>query len=333
MEKAENSMLALVVNWARTPPLARDDEPWPTDASRSRTTTRSTPASRSSRATDRPITPPPTTATSTVSGTPAVPGQVTGASRALALVARFSARPTRPMPSSRCTTSITQWAEPVSRSRWVSPTMTTTSPQTAAAATGPAGTPARRARAAWVHRASTGRMPRNRCRATRPGRLPDQKARPRASWTSQPARMPIWMPVMVDRMGTPFVGRSGEPAGADQAGLVGEHDQLGPVAGPELDHGPADMGLGRGRAYDQLVGDLVVGQAGRDQPHDLALAVGELAQLGRGAWLAGPRGELGHQPAGHPGRQQGVAGGDRPDAADQVGRLGVLDQEAAGPDA
>src|SRR5215217_1732625 len=69
MEKAENSMLALVVNWARTPPLAREDDPWPTEASRSRTSTRSTPARRSSRATDSPMTPPPTTATSTVSGT------------------------------------------------------------------------------------------------------------------------------------------------------------------------------------------------------------------------------------------------------------------------
>ena len=112
MEKAENSMLARVVNWARTPPLAREDDPWPTEASRSSTTTRSTPASQSSRATDSPITPPPTTATSTVSGTPAAPGQATGANRALACTARFSARPIRPMPSSRCTTWITQWAEP-----------------------------------------------------------------------------------------------------------------------------------------------------------------------------------------------------------------------------
>ena len=74
-------MLALVVNWARTPPLAREDDPWPTDPSRSSTTTRSTPASRSSRATDSPITPAPTTATSTVSGT-ATGGQATEASRA-----------------------------------------------------------------------------------------------------------------------------------------------------------------------------------------------------------------------------------------------------------
>src|SRR5436190_13764070 len=324
-------MLALVVNWARTPPLARADEPWPTDASRSSTTTRSTPASRSSRPTDSPMTPAPTTATSTVSGTPPGPRQATGASRALALVARRSARPMRPRPSSRWMTWISQCREPVSRLVWVSPTMGTSRPQTAATATRRGSTPALAARTAWVHRASTSRIPSSWCRSTRPVALPVQNRTPRASWTTQTMRMPIWMAVMVDRM--VLLLSSGEPAGADQAGLVGEHDQLGPVAGPELDHGPADVGLGRGRADDQLVGDLVVGQAGRDQPHDLALALGELVELGRGAGLTGPGGELGHQPPGHPGRQQGVAGGDRPDPADQVGRLGVLDQEAAGPDA
>src|SRR5215211_817177 len=35
-------------------------------------------------------------------------------------------------------------------------------------------------------------------------------------------------------------------AGGDQAGLVGQHHQLGPVAGLELGQDPAHMGLGRG---------------------------------------------------------------------------------------
>ena len=35
------------------------------------------------------------------------------------------------------------------------------------------------------------------------------------------------------------------------------HDQLGPVAGAELDHGPADMGAGRRRAHHQPLGDLL----------------------------------------------------------------------------
>ena len=45
-----------------------------------------------------------------------------------------------------------------------------------------------------------------------------------------------------------------QPAGADEAGLVGEHHQLGPVAGAELDHRPAHVGLGRGRAHDRAAG-------------------------------------------------------------------------------
>src|SRR5512132_2411357 len=236
----------------------------------------------------------------------------------------------RPMPSSRWMTWTSQCREPVSRLVWVSPTMATSRPQTAATATRRGSTPALAARTAWVHRASTSRIPSSWWRSTRPVALPVQNRTPRASWTSQTTRMPIWMAVMVDRM--VLLLSSGEPAGTDQAGLVGEDDQLGPVACPELDHGPADVGLGRGRADDQLGRDLVVGQAGRDQAHDLALAVGELAQLGGRAGLPCPGGELGHQPPGHPGREQGVAFGHGPDPADEVGRLGVLDQEAAGPD-
>src|SRR5216683_8309505 len=54
--------------------------------------------------------------------------------------------------------------------------------------------------------------------------------------------------------------RSGRPAGADQAGLVGEDDELGPVPGAELGHRPGGVGLHRGRADVDLAGDLLVGQ-------------------------------------------------------------------------
>ena len=49
----------------------------------------------------------------------------------------------------------------------------------------------------------------------------------------------------------------GLPGGArgDEAGLVGEDDELGAVAGAELDHGPADVGLGGGGAEE--TGDFV----------------------------------------------------------------------------
>ena len=60
-------MLIAVVNCARTPPFARDDDAVPTAPSPSRTRTRPIPARFSSRAQDRPITPPPTIATSQTS--------------------------------------------------------------------------------------------------------------------------------------------------------------------------------------------------------------------------------------------------------------------------
>src|SRR5690606_10012190 len=52
----------------------------------------------------------------------------------------------------------------------------------------------------------------------------------------------------------------GRPAGAHEPRLVGEHDELGAVAGPQLGHGPADVGLGGHGADDEPLGDLVVGQ-------------------------------------------------------------------------
>jgi hypothetical protein len=41
-----------------------------------------------------------------------------------------------------------------------------------------------------------------------------------------------------------FAGdRSRQPAGPDEAGLVGEHDELGAVSGTELAQGPADESI------------------------------------------------------------------------------------------
>jgi predicted peroxiredoxin len=51
---------------------------------------------------------------------------------------------------------------------------------------------------------------------------------------------------------------SGTPARPHQARLVGDDHELGPVPGPELDHGPADVGLGRGGADVGPLGDLVI---------------------------------------------------------------------------
>ncbi len=79
-------------------------------------------------------------------------------------------------------------------------------------------------------------------------------------------------------------------------------------------------------------GDLVVRQALRDERDDLALTIGEHVHRRRGeVGPRRPRRELLDQPAGHAGRQQRLTGRDLPHGPDEVSRLGVLHEEAAGP--
>src|SRR3954454_7462726 len=88
-----------------------------------------------------------------------------------------------------------------------------------------------------------------------------------------------------------------------QAGLICVHNELGPVPGVELHHGPAHVGAGGGRADDQLGGDLVVGEPEGDEADDFALAVGQHAHVGRHDIGTGRAGhELGDEPAGDAGR-------------------------------
>src|SRR5262245_47296674 len=64
--------------------------------------------------------------------------------------------------------------------------------------------------------------------------------------------------------------------GIGDAGLVGDHDQLDPVAAVQLGQEPAHVGLDRGHAQVQARGDLGVGHPGGDQREHLVLALGEL---------------------------------------------------------
>src|SRR4051812_37291120 len=95
------------------------------------------------------------------------------------------------------------------------------------------------------------------------------------------------------------------PAGAYEPRLVGEHHELRPVAGVELGHGPAHMGLGRRRAQPQPLGDLVVGEAGADEGHDFAFPVGEQGELRGAEWVTGPPGVLLDEASRHSRREQG----------------------------
>ena len=81
---------------------------------------------------------------------------------------------------------------------------------------------------------------------------------------------------------------------------------------------------------EQPVGDLGVREAAREQPQDLALALGQRRRrFGIGSALRAGVGEAVEQPAGHGRPEQRVAVGDEPDRVDQVARPDVLEQEAA----
>ena len=75
-------------------------------------------------------------------------------------------------------------------------------------------------------------------------------------------------------------------AGLHEAGLVREHDGLGPVAEPQLVEHAADVRLDRGLGDEQRTGDLCVRQAPGHEDEHLALALGELVELGP-AWAPG----------------------------------------------
>ena len=75
------------------------------------------------------------------------------------------------------------------------------------------------------------------------------------------------------------VGR--ERLGRSEAVLVGQDDKLRPVAGVELGHRAADVGLGGERADREPAADLVVGHPRGDQRDDFAFAVGQRGQPGQ----------------------------------------------------
>src|SRR5262245_2717760 len=72
---------------------------------------------------------------------------------------------------------------------------------------------------------------------------------------------------------------SGGRVSLDEAGLVGEHDGLDPVAEAELLEDVGDVGLDGCLADEELLPDLVVGQAAGDEPQNIPLARGEFVEL------------------------------------------------------
>ncbi len=80
--------------------------------------------------------------------------------------------------------------------------------------------------------------------------------------------------------------RDGSPVRGDQAGFVGEDDELGAVAGTQLGHGPADVGLHGSRADHHVGGDLVVGETAGYKRDHLAFTVSQGLELRRARFRA-----------------------------------------------
>jgi hypothetical protein len=89
------------------------------------------------------------------------------------------------------------------------------------------------------------------------------------------------------------------------------------------------VSLGGRGAQHQSVGDLVVGQAVRDERRDLALPVGKGFHPHRGHRVRRPGDELADQAAGYRRGQQRVPAHHDVQRPQQLGRLGVLQQESA----
>ena len=122
----------------------------------------------------------------------------------------------------------------------------------------------------------------------------------------------------------------GGPAGADEAGFVGEHDEPSTVAGVEFGEYPADVGAGGGGAEVEPVGNLLVGETLGDEGEHLAFAIGEPVQFVGGSRLLGAAGELGDQAAGHVWGDQRVTLAGGAHRGDELTGLGVLEEKADG---
>src|SRR3954470_1404841 len=82
-------------------------------------------------------------------------------------------------------------------------------------------------------------------------------------------------------------------ARCDEPALVRKHDRLDAIAQRELGEHVGDVGLNRRVTYDEVIGDLRVGQAAREQPQNVELAWRELVERGRSHPLRGAEpGEL-----------------------------------------
>src|SRR3954451_22637699 len=175
-----------------------------------------------------------------------------------------------------------------------------------------------------------------RTESTRSPELSRWQARPTAGRWSQSifpsARRGTWWSGSREGGGGYAESRRRGLLGKHEPGLIRKRDELRPIASVELAQRPADVCLRCSPADHQMGGDLLVAQTSGDERHYLALARGEFVEL-LGAGQVGVRlgGEFADHPAHSARRERNLAGGDRPYAVSEFGRLCIRRQEPAGP--
>src|SRR4051794_18942911 len=117
----------------------------------------------------------------------------------------------------------------------------------------------------------------------------------------------------------------------DHSGLVREHHGLDAVAETELHQDPRDVRLHRRLGHEQLLGDLGIREAARDQSQHLLLAGGQILEsreLRLGLRAAAAH-ELADHTLRHRRRQERVALRDHVDRSDELLGRRVLEEEPA----
>src|SRR6266545_887180 len=127
----------------------------------------------------------------------------------------------------------------------------------------------------------------------------------------------------------------GARSGRDEAGLVGDHDELHAVSRAELREDARDVRLDRQRTEEEGFCDFAVGASAGDETEYFELARAELVESLRrdGRCLVGLCDVRLDEALGDARSEQGFTCGDEADRGEQLARLSAFEQEAARPGA
>src|SRR6266446_2526214 len=119
-------------------------------------------------------------------------------------------------------------------------------------------------------------------------------------------------------------------SGGDEAGLVGDHDELHAVSRAQLREDAGDVRLDRQRTEEESFCDFAVGASSRDETEYFELARAELVESLRRDCrrLFGLRDVRLDEALGNARSEEGFTCGDEMDRGEQLAWLAALEQEA-----